>query len=153
MLLHQSANKFQYSVLASPSQLPGFWIFMYRVSPFTYLVSSVLTTGVAGTDVVCSDIELLSFPPPSGQNCSSYLQPYMSERGGRLLNPGSTSKCSFCSTATTDEFLMALNINPGDKWRNIGLLFVYIVFNVFAAIFLYWFIRVPKKWGRKVKND
>ena len=33
-------------VLAGPSVLPGFWIFMYRVSPFTYLVDGMLSTGM-----------------------------------------------------------------------------------------------------------
>ena len=125
---------------------------MYRASPFTYLVSAVLSTGVAGTAVHCSDIELLNFPPPSGQNCSSYLEAYMSRRGGNLLNPGSTTDCSFCQMATTDDFLLSLSIDPAEKWRNVGLLFIYIVFNLFGAIFLYWLVRVPKKWG-KVKKD
>jgi hypothetical protein len=33
-----------------------FWIFMNRVSPFTYFVSSVLSTGLSGTTVECSSI-------------------------------------------------------------------------------------------------
>ncbi|EDN03106.1 hypothetical protein HCAG_00970 [Histoplasma mississippiense (nom. inval.)] len=34
-------------VLATPDAMPGFWIFMYRLSPFNYFVSSVLSTGIA----------------------------------------------------------------------------------------------------------
>jgi ATP-binding cassette, subfamily G (WHITE), member 2, PDR len=34
-------------VLASPKVFPHFWIFMYRVSPFTYLVDAMLSVGVA----------------------------------------------------------------------------------------------------------
>jgi ABC-type multidrug transport system permease subunit len=37
-----------------------------------------------------------------------------------------------------------------DRWRNFGLLFVYVAFNVFGALFLYWLTRVPKK-AKKVK--
>merc|ERR1712230_126871 len=33
-------------VLVGPNAMPGFWIFMYRVSPFTYLVEGLLGNGV-----------------------------------------------------------------------------------------------------------
>ena len=57
---------------------------MYRVSPFTYLVSGVLSTGLANTAVVCADIEYLHFNPPSGETCASYMKPYISSFGGYL---------------------------------------------------------------------
>lgn len=105
---------------------------MYRVSPFTYLVSAVLSVGLAGTSVKCSDIEILHVPPPQGQNCSSFLDAYVQMSHGRLLNPEATSDCQVCPVADTDTF---------------------IVFNIFAAIFLYWLIRVPKKRSRKIKEE
>ena len=39
--------------------------------------------------------------------------------------------------------------------RNFGILWAYIVFNIFGAIFLYWLFRVPKKPKNKKeeKND
>ncbi|OQE05807.1 hypothetical protein PENFLA_c229G02355, partial [Penicillium flavigenum] len=56
-------------VVATPDEMPGFWIFMYRVSPFTYLVSGMLSTAVSGTDVTCSTDEILTFNPPGSQTC------------------------------------------------------------------------------------
>merc|ERR1711939_607589 len=38
-------------VFQPPFALPGFWIFMYRVSPLTYLVSAVASTGLSGRHV------------------------------------------------------------------------------------------------------
>lgn len=142
-----------HSVLASPTELPGFWIFMYRVSPFTYLVSAVLSTGVAGTTVHCSDIELLEFPPPPGETCGSYLSSYVKMASGRVLNPNDASHCKFCPISRTDQFLATLNIHFDERWRNVGLLFVYVVFNLFAAVFLYWLVRVPKKRTSKSKKE
>lgn len=140
-------------VLASPTQLGKFWIFMYRVSPFTYLVSSVLSTGLSGSEAVCSDIELLKLNPPDGQTCVEYLGGYAKAAGANLLNKNATSGCEICSITTSDQFLDQLSIHFSDHWRNVGLLFVYVVFNIFGALLLYWLARVPKKWSRKVKDE
>ncbi|KAI5778459.1 ABC-2 type transporter-domain-containing protein [Geopyxis carbonaria] len=137
-------------VLAAPGTFPQFWIFLYRVSPFTYLVSAMLSTGVAGTNVTCSDIETLHFSPPSGQTCGEYLAPYLKLGGGAVYNPNATADCDYCAMSTTDQFLAAVNISYDDRWRNFGLIIVYIAFNIAGAMFLYWLARVPKRWGKKV---
>lgn len=31
-----------------------------------------------------------------------------------------------------------------NRWRDFGILFAYIIFNIFMAVFLYWLVRVPK---------
>ncbi|KAL7273249.1 Multidrug resistance protein [Rhizina undulata] len=131
-------------VLATPEALPGFWIFMYRLSPFTYLVSAMLSTGVANNVVKCSSIELVTFNPPSGQTCLEYMTPYISLAGGELSNPGATEQCQFCSITSTNTFLASVDITYDDRWRNFGLMCVYIIFNLFAAIGIYWLARVPK---------
>ncbi|KAB8232014.1 pleiotropic drug resistance family ABC transporter [Aspergillus alliaceus] len=141
-------------VLATPEVLPGFWIFMYRVSPFSYLVSGVLSVGIAGAAVKCSDIEVLHLPPPAGQNCSSYLNPFVEAAKANLLNPDADSDCQVCAMSMTDQFLAGVSIKYSDLWRNVGILFVYVVFNAFGAVFLYWLIRVPKKRAlKKAKKE
>jgi ABC-type multidrug transport system permease subunit len=124
---------------------------MYRISPFTYMVSAVLSVGLAQTDVKCSSIELLTLSPPTlGETCQSFLSNYTSYAGGRIINPDATENCQFCSLATTDDFLAAESIYFSDRWRDIGILFAYCGFNVLAAIGLYWLARVPK--GNRVKE-
>lgn len=135
--------------MATPQALPGFWIFMYRVSPFTYLISGMLSTAVGGASVHCSDAELLTVNPPAGQTCAEYLDPFVSELGGALLNGVATADCHMCPISSTDAFLAGLNISAADAWRNFGLMWVYIVFNVVVALLLYWLGRVPKRWSRK----
>ncbi|KAF2258149.1 putative multidrug resistance ABC transporter [Lojkania enalia] len=130
-------------VLATPAQLPGFWIFMYRVSPFTYLISGMLSTGVANTNVVCAENEYLRFQPASG-TCEEYIQPWKDLYGGYTDNPNDTSDCRFCTMGDTNVFLSSVSADYNDVWRNFGLMWVYIVFNIFGAVFLYWLVRVPK---------
>jgi ATP-binding cassette subfamily G (WHITE) protein 2 (PDR) len=140
-------------VLASPQSLPGFWIFMYRISPFTYLVSGVMSTGIANTAVVCADIEYLHFNPPSGSTCGSYMNSYIDTAGGYLLDNNTMTDCSFCSLSSTNAFLARVSSYYDQRWRNFGLMFAYIAFNVAGAIFFYWLIRVPKNSKKKVKKE
>ena len=148
-------------VLASPSALPGFWLFMYRVSPFTYLVSAMLGVGVADTDVRCSDVELLHFEPPAtttalAQTCAEYLAPYMQLNGGEgyLTNPLAVTDCAFCPVGSTNTFLarVAASPEPGVWWRDFGIVLAFSVFNVAGAVLFYWLARVPKTKTPKEKG-
>ena len=140
-------------VLQTPQALPGFWIFMYRVSPFTYLVEGMLSTGIANTMVQCADNEFVTFSPPAGQTCAQYMQLYLSQPGvGGYLSDAtvqSTSSCDFCTYNDTNFFLSQLNLSYGNAWRDFGILWAYIIFNIFAAVGIYWLARVPKNAGKK----
>lgn len=140
-------------VLASPDVFPRFWIFMYRVSPFTYIVDGLLSVGIANTVVECADVEYLHFDPPSGQTCSQYLANYIDGVGGYLTaaTENATSDCSFCTVDDTNTFLSSFGANYTHRWRNFGFIFVYLIFNIFAAVGLYWLARVPK--GKREENE
>ncbi|KAL8651741.1 MAG: hypothetical protein Q9226_004578 [Calogaya cf. arnoldii] len=133
-------------VLATPSALPKFWIFMYCVSPFTYLVSGMLSVGLANARITCSAEELLRFRPRPPLNCSAYLGPYIASFGGYLTpeSVNSTIECVFCAGSDTNVFLRGVSAEYGDRWRNLGVFVVYAVFNVGAAVGFYWLARVPK---------
>ena len=130
-------------VLATSDSLPRFWIFMYRVSPFSYMVSGMLSTAVANTEVICASNELLNFQPPSGQTCAEYMDPYISDLGGYLVEStrNSTEQCTFCSISDTNVFLKSVGAFYDDRWRNFGLLWVYVFFNMAGALALYWLVR------------
>jgi ABC-type multidrug transport system permease subunit len=134
-------NKFV-SVMASPTLLPGFWIFMYRVSPLTYLISGLLSAGLGNIDVQCSGLELTVVQPPSGVTCGKYLADYMAIAGGAVYNPNATADCEYCSMTESNVFLASVSSYYSERWRNFGLMWVYIAFNVFATLGLYWYIRV-----------
>lgn len=132
-------------VLASPDTFPRFWIFMYRLSPFSYLISAMLSTAVANTEVICAANEYVSFQPPSGTSCGDYMADYIAAAGGYLQDPNATDSCSFCKVADTNVFLTSIQSSYDDRWRNFGIMWAYIIFNIFGALGMYWLARVPKK--------
>jgi len=131
-------------ILAGPNDLPGFWIFMYRVNPFTYLVSSFMSTTLGQAPAYCADSEFQTFFPPQGQTCGDYMSEYIEMAGGYLRDAQATDQCSFCQMDSTNQFLTRIHADWDTRWRDFGLLWVYVGFNVVAAIFLYWLCRVPR---------
>lgn len=118
---------------------------MYRVSPMTYLIGAMLSTGVGLQNVECSNVELLMFNPPANMTCETYAGPFVQMAGGTLQNPQANDTCLFCPVASTDTYLATVDIHYSERWRNFGLIWIYVIFNVFAALAAYWLLRVPKK--------
>jgi len=83
----------------------------------------------------------------------------ISQRGGYLLNVNATAECTYCRIDNTNQFLASVASNPDNAWRNFGLMWVFIAFNCFAAVGLYWAFRVPneknkgEKKPKKVSGD
>jgi ATP-binding cassette, subfamily G (WHITE), member 2, PDR len=132
-------------VLATKDSPPGSWIFMYRVSPFTYLVAGMLSAGVANTDIVCAANEYLRMQPVSGSTCGQYLDDYVTSAKGYVLDSKATSDCLYCPTSNTNDYLASISIYWIEAWRKLGLVWVYIAVNVAGALAIYWFVRMPEK--------
>lgn len=159
-MVNNNANSLflQNSILVKKVSLPGFWTFMYYVSPFTWLASGLLSTGVANTEIVCASNEYVKFLPPAGQSCGSYMASYISSSGGYLIDPNNTEYCEFCQLSNTNEYLSTVNIRYEDRWRNFGIVLVYVVVNAVGALAVYWLVRVPKggmgfRSGREKKEE
>ncbi|KAF5026342.1 hypothetical protein F66182_1550 [Fusarium sp. NRRL 66182] len=135
-------------VLQTPNALPGFWIFMYRLSPFTYWISGIVSTMLHGRPVVCSSAETSTFDPPPGQTCQEYLEPILSSAPGRLQNPGATESCRYCGFRNADQYLSGSEIYWSERWRNYGIVWAFIGFNMIVAVVTYFLFRV-KKWSKK----
>ena len=124
--------------------MPRFWIFMYRVNPFTYFVEGFLGTALANAEARCDDNEYLTFDAPAGSSCADYMADYSAAAGGFLRDPGATDECAYCPIGNTDQFLSAVSVDFANRWRNWGIMWVFVAFNVAAAVFFFWLARVPK---------
>lgn len=122
-------------VFVPPNALPRFWIFMYRVSPITYLTGGLASVGLHGWPVVCGSGEVTTFEAPPGQTCESYMAEYLKTAPGYLLNnPTSVGSCEYCPLSGADQFLAGYGVSYDDRWRNSGIVWGFVAFNVSQAI-------------------
>ena len=135
-------------VLVGPAAMPGFWIFMYRVSPFTYIVEGLLSASVSGAPVSCAANEFLKFQAPQGLTCGQYVGQYIELAGGYLSDENARA-CEFCPLSDTDAYLAGVSIYFRNAWRDFGIMWAYIGFNIGAALFIYWLARVPKAAAKR----
>ncbi|RAK91395.1 ABC multidrug transporter [Aspergillus costaricaensis CBS 115574] len=131
-------------VMQPPHALPGFWMFMYRVSPFTYFVAGVTSTQLHGVAVNCSAAEMAVFDPPSGQTCVEYLGGYLKTVPGRLMNPDAMTSCEYCPYSVADQFLAEREYRFDRRWMDFGVGWAFVGFNLGVAVLVYYVF-----WGRR----
>ena len=73
------------------------------------------------------------------------MQPNIEGHGGYVLDPTATTQCKFCTARDTNVYLAQLSSEYSTRWRNFGIMWAFIIFNIAAALFLYWLARVPRK--------
>lgn len=155
--------------MQTPNALPGFWIFMYRVSPLTYLIAGMCGNALHGQEIQCSNAELSVFSPPQGMTCGQYLEDWLAVSPSQLLNPSAKANCEMCAFTTADQYMALsdickwraflafclLSFRPSgsntniehtsdysQRWRNYGIGWAYIGFNIAGAVLLYYIFRV-----------
>ncbi|KAK8085188.1 ABC multidrug transporter [Apiospora hydei] len=133
-------------VMVSPHELPGFWKFVWRVSPLTYLIDGLSLAGLAHVDITCSPVQMLVVSPPNGTLCRDYFAPYIEIAHGAVLNPTASDNCQYCAVTNADSYLYgSLDVGSASPWNNVGYFVVFVAFNIMATFALYWLARVPKK--------
>ncbi|KAK4225246.1 ABC-2 type transporter-domain-containing protein [Podospora fimiseda] len=132
-------------VLVRPSTLPKFWIFMYRVTPVTYLLSTMVSAGIARNEITCSakEIVTVAFSNSTAKNCQEYLGTYLKETGAAFIGEVEGG-CQLCPISSTDQILAMFKIFYSERWRNYGISIVFPVVNVLLALIIYRGLRVKK---------
>jgi len=129
-------------VVQPKSLMPGFWTFMWKTSPYTYFVQNLIGVLLHNKPVKCSKKEYSYFNPPNGQTCGQYMSAFLKSNTGYIENPEATTDCAYCIYSVGDEYLSYVNAEYSHLWRNFGIYWIYIVFNIFAMIGVYYVIHV-----------
>lgn len=67
-----------------------------------------------------------------------------------LFSRSARPSFSYCQYGNGDEYLATVQTNYTDRWRNTGILFGYIAFNLICIYVFTWAFRF-KDWSRKSK--
>ncbi|KAK5044842.1 hypothetical protein LTR84_010380 [Exophiala bonariae] len=127
-------------VVVPPMQLPYFWSsWMYKLSPFTYILEAMLGAIVHAEPVQCNEQEFARFPAPPGQTCQSYVQPFIDEAGG-YVQTASDGLCEFCQFANGDQFARGFSVYYSNIWRDFGIFCAFIIFN-YAVVYFATYLR------------
>ncbi|GAA6000108.1 hypothetical protein JCM10207_006055 [Rhodosporidiobolus poonsookiae] len=129
-------------VVQPVSQLPYFWrSWMYRLTPFTYLIEGLVSNALGGIQLHCTQSEFQRIVPPSGEECVSWLSTFTSSNGGyaQVLDDGS---CGYCTYSLGDQYLSQLGMSFSHRWRDLSFMVAYICFNIFACFLAFYLFSV-----------
>ncbi|KAJ2826531.1 ATP-binding cassette transporter snq2 [Coemansia erecta] len=118
---------------------------LYYVSPFTYYLEGAISSELHGSKVVCKPEELYTFEPPSNSTCGDYAGEWVKQATGYITNLDATSACKYCPYSVGDEYLATVSWEFSHRWRNFGIMIVFLAFNIAFAIFMVRIYKVNKR--------
>lgn len=122
------------------AQITAFWRYwIYYLNPWTYILGGETFFAMRNIPVTCSESEYARFPPPSGQTCGQYLEPYLAQAPGYVLDPSSTTECAYCQYSNGNDYLANVNLDGKEiGGRNIGITIIYCVAFFALVFFMMW---------------
>ncbi|KAJ1753204.1 ATP-binding cassette transporter snq2, partial [Coemansia sp. RSA 1821] len=128
------------------SQMPKFFsAWLYWLSPYMYFIEGLITNDLHGSKVQCHPEELYTFEPPSNMTCNEYAGQWVQSATGYINNPDDSSACKFCPYSVGDEFYRTLSWSFSHRWRNFGILFGFIAFNIAFTMLMIRVYKVNKR--------
>lgn len=129
-------------LMQSPSAMPHFWsAWMYWLDPFHYYIEGLAVNELEHLPVECKDLDFVRLTPPPGQTCGDYMANFFAMGApGYVANPNATDECHYCAYKSGKEYY-TLNFgwDAAHKWRNLGIIVAFFIFNVFVFLALcYW---------------
>ncbi|KAF9341801.1 hypothetical protein BGZ91_002056 [Linnemannia elongata] len=133
-------------VMIPKESMPQFWSsWMYWLDPYHYVVEGLVVSQLHDVPVHCKSEEFSIFNSPLGQTCGEYAATFLKTATGYIANPNATSGCQYCTYQKGQDFYTGLSMEFDHRWRNMGLLFIYLLFNVVMIVVGVRFL----KWNRR----
>ncbi|KAI8969237.1 ABC-2 type transporter-domain-containing protein [Mycotypha africana] len=128
-------------LMQSPKAMPKFWSsWMYWLDPFHYYIEGLTVNELEHLKITCTEQDLLRFTPPPGQTCGEYTANFFASGAtGYIANPDATQpeQCGYCTFKSGPEFYETmLGWSAANKWRNFGILIVFLMFNIVVFLAL-----------------
>lgn len=137
-------------LMQPPAALPRFWSsWMYYVDPFHYYIEGLTVNEMENIQIKCTPSDLVKFTPPPGQTCGQYTQAFFNgSTTGYIENPNAMQpeQCGYCLYSTGEQFFeTSYSWASANKWRNFGILLLFLFFNISMVIALVYLRRKPRR--------
>ncbi|CEP18981.1 hypothetical protein [Parasitella parasitica] len=132
----------------SPKAMPKFWSsWMYWLDPYHYFIEGLVTNGLDGVPVVCTENSFIKIKPPPGETCGDYMADFFADGGlGYIANPNSTDYCDYCQYSIGNDYYETnIGWSFSNRWRNFGLLWLYTAFNILLFVIFVYLFRKQKR--------
>jgi len=118
-------------VMMPYASMPKFWrSWMYWLDPYHYVIEGLVTVQLHDLEVRCASDEFSIFNVPVGQTCLQYAAEFMKTATGYINNPDATEACQYCQYSKGQDFYEGLNMDFEHRWRNVGIMCLYLCTNV-----------------------
>ncbi|KAG0364544.1 ABC-2 type transporter-domain-containing protein [Gamsiella multidivaricata] len=122
-------------VMMPKASMPKFWSsWMYWLDPYHYVIEALVTVQLHDVRVRCEGDEFSVFNTPAGQTCGQYAASFMQAATGYINNPNDTSNCQYCEYSYGQDFYQGLSMDFAYRWRNLGIMCIYLVFNIIIVV-------------------
>ncbi|KAG8930788.1 hypothetical protein FRC02_003660 [Tulasnella sp. 418] len=121
------------------------WKWLYELNPYTRVIAGLTVTELKGLEIRCKPDEWAIFQPPSGQTCESWAGAFVNTFGGYLQDGNATADCHYCQFKVGEEFFTPLNMDYGNRWRDLFIVFAFFVFNTIVTIIASRYLRYAKR--------
>ncbi|KAF9907297.1 hypothetical protein EC991_011119 [Linnemannia zychae] len=133
-------------VMMPKAAMPKFWSsWMYWLDPYHYVIEGLVAAQLNDVTVTCKSDEFSRFNPPPGQTCEQYAAAFLDKATGYIANPLATYECEYCTYEKGQDFYQGLSMDYANRWRNVGIMFIYLAFNVIMVIVGIRYL----KWNRR----
>jgi len=133
------------AIIPYPNLAHTWRVWVYRLNPFTRLLSAMLSTELHGLQIRCEPGEFAIFNPPPGYSCTTWASDFVNAFGGYLENPDDHEACKYCQYKIGDEYITPLNMSYDNRWKDAWIIFAFFGLNLVGTIAASRFLRYTKR--------
>ncbi|EGG25223.1 hypothetical protein DFA_03471 [Cavenderia fasciculata] len=123
-------------VMMPPDQIPTFWReWVYHLNPARYFMEGIIANVLEHVDVKCTSNDMVIFHAPAGQTCDEYTNVFFNDyKAIGYVSTMDDGSCGYCQFSHASQYYEGLGWSAANRWRNVGILVCYWIFNTMLVI-------------------
>ncbi|ORY37047.1 hypothetical protein BCR33DRAFT_721688 [Rhizoclosmatium globosum] len=118
------------------NSMPDFYrSWLYWIDPYHYFIEGLIVNDLHNLALQCDSYSFITVNIPAGYTCGQYFTVYSTFAPGALQDSSATGTCKWCPMVVGDTFFSRFSWDYGNRWRNLGFLFCFWIFNRICTAF------------------